>query len=111
MVSASDALEEAVGDVTSIDVRSLPPGTLVTVHTHNSRYRLIKMDGTELSVLVQGGRLFPDLAEGRVDGSTFGGNLLHVGSIDVGLFLELSVARERVVTSRVRSISVEPWQN
>ena len=89
---------------TAIDVRSLPSGTELVVETRNTQYRLLVLDG-RWNVLVQGGRHFRDATAARVEGSTFGGSLLKLGWITIGLFLEISVGGRRITTSRVRSIS------
>ena len=91
---------------TGIDLRSLPPGTALTIDTCHSRYRLVKVGGGA-RVLVQGGAFFSDETEARVDGSTAGGSLIKIGWICVGLRLEIAVGRRRLVTSPVRSIRVE----
>jgi hypothetical protein len=96
------------GEGTGIDLRSLPPGTELLVDTSNTRYRLHMLDGSGCNALVQGGRYFTEEGEARIDGSTFGGYFLKVGWICVGLCLELSVRGKAIVTSRVRSITVEP---
>jgi hypothetical protein len=96
------------GQVTGVDLRSLPPGTELVVDTCNSRYRFVLLDPTRRDALVQGGRFFAEETRARLEGSTVGGSLLKIGWIDTDLFLEISVGRKRFVTSRVRSIRVEP---
>jgi hypothetical protein len=95
------------GDIIGIDLRSLLPGTTLTVETCNSRYQLTKLEGSGGHVLVQGGSFFSERSKARVDGSTAGGSLIKIGWIGVGLHLEIAVGRRRFVTSPVRSISVE----
>jgi hypothetical protein len=91
--------------LTAVDLRSLPSGTELAVETRNTRYRLVMLeDGWQ--ALVQGGRYFPQEATAGMLGSTFGGSLLKLGWIVEGLCMELSICGKRIVTSRVRSISV-----
>jgi len=97
------------GQVTDIDLRSLPPGTELCVDTRNSRYRLVMLDGSGCNALVQGGRYFSQETEARIDGSTLGGSVLKAGWICLRLCLEFSVRGKRMVTSRVRAINVEPF--
>ena|SRR3989442_9597248 len=92
--------------VKGIDLRSLPEGTAVVVDTRHSRYRLVTLDGNGGNALVEGGSYFPQETTARVEGSTLGGSLLKVGWIGLGLFLELSFGGKRIITSRVRAISV-----
>lgn len=94
-------------DVACVDLRSLPPGTELVVDTCNSRYRFVMLDASSWDAMVQGGRHFRQMTRARIDGSTFGGSLLKIGWIGVGLFVELSVRGKRIVTSPVRSINVE----
>ena len=91
--------------LTAVDLRSLPSGTELVVETRNTRYRVVMLDdGCE--ALVQGGRYFPQETTAGMLGCTFGGSLLNLGWIVKGLCMELSVCGKRIVTSRVRSISV-----
>jgi hypothetical protein len=95
------------GRVTGLNLRSLPAGTEVVVDTRNSRYRFVMLDGSGWNALVEGGRYFPQETTARVEGSTLGGSLLKMGWIGLGLFLEISVHGQRIVTSRVRSIRID----
>jgi hypothetical protein len=90
--------------VTGIDLRSLPAGTAVVVDTRHSRYRFVMLDETGRNALIEGGPYFPRATTVRVEGSTFGGSLLKVGWIGLGLCVELSFGGKRIITSRVRSI-------
>jgi hypothetical protein len=65
------------------------------------------LDDGGASALVQGGRYFPRPTKVRVTGSTFGGSVLKIGCIGLGLFMEMLVGRNLVVTSRVRGINIE----
>ena len=91
--------------LTAVDFRSLPPGTELVVETCNTRYRLEMLDDP-WNAQVQGGRHFKDATTARIDGCTAGGCLLKIGWIAVGCCLELTVCGRRIVTSRVRSISI-----
>jgi hypothetical protein len=106
---ASQSMDFATqnGRVTGIDLRSLPPGTEVVVDTRHSRYRFVMFDGLGSNALVQGGRYFRQETEARINGSTCGGSPLKSGWIGLGLFVEISAGGMRIVTSRVRSITVE----
>jgi len=84
---------------------SLEPGTVLTVHTRHSRYRIVVLGGAR--VLVSGGSIISDGSEARLQGSTLGGSAVKVGWIGLGLRLELLVGRQRITTSRVQSIDIE----
>jgi len=95
-------------EVAGIDLRSLLPGTELHVDTRNSHYRIQMLHGNECNAVVKGGRYFFQEAEARIDGATIAGHVVKAGWICLGFCLELSVHGKRIVTSRVRSISVEP---
>ena len=102
-VSITSALE-------GIHLREVPPLTTLLVQTRNSQYRIIVLQGT--SVLIQGGAFFPDPTRAHLSGSGFGGSLLKVAWIVLGLRMEISVNEQRIVTSDVREIAAErPAQN
>jgi hypothetical protein len=101
-------LSMASGDLPGIDLRSLPTSTTVVVNTLYSRYRFTLLDDGGCDALVQGGHHFPQETEVHIAGATLGGSRIKIGWIGVGLFLELSVGKKRILTSRVRSIAVEP---
>lgn len=90
--------------ITDIDVRSLPPGTVLTVGTSNSCYEIVILEGETGRATMQGGPLFREPTEVRIEGSTLGGSQLKIGRIGLGLHLEFLVCQQRVVTSRVRAI-------
>src|SRR5262245_20124030 len=104
---ASPIARQPRGPVQNIDVRRLPEGTVLVVDTHNSRYRIV-MTGCGSQATIHGGRHFQEETDVRIEGSALAGSLLKVGWIAVGLFMEVRSDDMRVVTSRVRSIVVEP---
>jgi hypothetical protein len=95
------------GLVPGIDVRRLPEDTVLVVETHNSRYRMV-MTGRGSQATIHGGPYFQEETDVRIEGSALAGSLLKVGWIAVGLFMEVTSEDKRVVTSRVRSIVVQP---
>jgi hypothetical protein len=95
---------------TGIDVRSLAHGTTLLVNTKNSHYHVVILNAEHRAVLVKGGNLFRDETEARLTGATSGGSTLKSGWIGVGFRMELAVNGRRVITSPVRSITVESVQ-
>ena len=59
------------------------------------------------TVLVQGGRRFPDITAGQLTGSGLGGSLLKLAWIGVGLRIEICAGGRRIATSPVREITTE----
>lgn len=107
-VPATGTLEHLALQFTDDDgvmLRDLRPGTVVSVETRHSTYRIVVLDGREQRVLVSGGP-FEVGTEVRADGATAGGSMLKSGWIGVGLRLELAHGHRRIVTSRVRSITI-----
>ena len=98
------ARETAASD--GIDIREVEPFTTVLVQTMNSLYRIIPLEAGRSRIMVQGGRLFPDLVEAHLVGSAFGG-LRNRHWIGGGLRMEIQSAGERVVTSPVRNFRIK----
>jgi len=100
-----DGFTDVVSRAPGLSFHDVDPLTTLIVHTRNSRYRIVTSgDG---SVIVQGGSFFPDATPARLEGSGFGGSLLKVGWIGVGLRMEIIANGQRIITSPVRDISIE----
>jgi hypothetical protein len=95
------------GCAKGVAVQSLDAGTVLSIHTKHSQYRVVILDNTSQRVLVNGGSMFPKTTEVRIEGATAGGSVLKMGWIGIGLRLELSIGRQRITTSRVRSVAIE----
>jgi hypothetical protein len=102
---AGNAAEDASDD--GIALKSVEPGTTLVVQTLHSEYRLIVLNSARRRVLVHGGSLLPHDMLAVLQGSSDGGNALKPGWIGIGLRMELSIAGQRIITSRVRSVTVE----
>ena len=76
---ADDSTEET----RTVDLRTLSPGTSITVATRNSTYKLVLRDAETQTVTVEGGRYRDEPAEGRVAGTSINGIFLSEGRIDV----------------------------
>ena len=88
----------------------------IVVHTRASVYEVIVLRGDKGSVLVRGGRKFPEFRCAVLAGSTGGGRALKLNTIDVGLRMEFCADDRVIVTSPVKAVirqqmdqqSVEP---
>jgi hypothetical protein len=82
-------------------------GTVISIQTRNSRYRVVVVDGTARQVTIKGGWVFPEETEVTVVGASDGDGEVESGWIAEGLRLCLSTDRGPVVTSPVDSITVD----
>lgn len=99
------ALEAGATD--GVAIESLDTGTVVILRTNNSEYRLTVLDEVRRTVLVKGGLVLQEATLACLQGSSAGGSFLKTGWIGLGLRVELTVGCRRIVTSPVRSITVE----
>ena len=97
---------EATAKQKGLHVGSLAPVTRLSVRTRNTLYTFTVVEPKEWKVLVQGGRFFPTERLAFLCGSGYGGTLLKVAWIGIGLCCELSTEGQRVVTSPVQDFDV-----
>ena len=90
----------------SVALPLLLPGTLVTLHTRNTCYRLVVIDGSERRVQISGGKLFPENTDVELI-CAIDDEGVKVGWIVQGFQLELLSERGPVLTSSVESVDVE----
>jgi hypothetical protein len=101
-------LEHVESDPSRFRCVALPlllPGTALTLHTRNTCYRMVVVDGAERRVRITGGRLFPDSTDAQVIGA-IDDETVKGGWIVEGFQLELSTPRGPVLTSVVESVDV-----
>ena len=98
----------AVSRAHGIGLRSLDTFTTLVVRTRNSAYRITILTPHRGEVLVEGGTFFVAPTRACLNGSSAGGSCLQLGWMGVGLHLEFHAGEEWIVTSRVRSIEIEP---
>ena len=104
-----DAFTEEVARTKGVDVRVAEPLAPILVTTKNSVYRIIPLRRGDVNVLVHGGRFFPAPAEARLVGATFGGCLVQMDWIRVGMCMEIRKGTDDglVITTRVIDVEVE----
>ena len=85
----------------------LLPGTLVTVRTRNTQYRLTVVDGPARQISICGGRLFHRNTDVQLLGSLDGEEGVKDGWIVEGLQLQLMTSAGPVITSVVESVEVD----
>ena len=106
--STLDGFAREMAASEGVNIREMEPLTTLLVQTKNSLYRIIPLEAGRSRILVQGGEFFPDLVEARLAGSTAGGTFLKMHWIGGGLQMEIYAGGERVLTSPVRSVWIEP---
>jgi hypothetical protein len=97
---------EATAHGKGLHVARLEPLTRLAIRTRNTLYEITVVEPSDWRVLVRGGRFFPQETLAFLCGSGYGGTLLKVAWIGVGLCCELSTDGQRVVTSPVQRIDI-----
>ena len=92
-----------------VNIREAEPLVAILVTTRNSVYRIIPLRRGHADVIVQGGAFFADPTEAHLTGSSFGGSLLKLHWIAVGMHMEIDAGRDEgpVTTTRVLSVTIE----
>lgn len=90
-----------------VAIRSLSQFDTVCAKTLNSDYYIFLLEPETGKALVQGGRFFSQPIEAIVSGSTFGGCMLKMGWLGIGLRIEICFDGKRIVTSPVRTLMIE----
>ena len=85
----------------------LLPGTMVTVRTRNTLYRLTVVDGPARQISICGGRLFHRNTDVQLLGALDGEEGVKDGWIVEGLQLQLITSAGPVITSIVESVEVD----
>jgi hypothetical protein len=87
-------------------IKNLPIGTTVKVQTNNTLYTI---DHNEDGDYIQGSPKYcPERTKASIHGSTFGGSMIKVGWIGVGMYLEFSTPEHGTIgTSKIQSFEIE----
>ncbi len=92
-----------------IFLKDIPDRHIVEVHTQNSVYTIAVIDKDQSKVAIQGNNkhlLHPEVCYLR--GSTFGGSMIKVGWIGVGMHLEVNPATGVIMTtSSVKTVKIK----
>jgi len=102
-----DGFTEMSSSLEGIAVQKLAAFDTIYVHTANGDYRLFLLDPEERHVMVEDGRLFVEPVEMSLSGSTFGGSMLKMGWIGVGLQMEFYAHGNRITSPVVLSVRVD----
>jgi hypothetical protein len=77
------------------------------VRTRNSLYEITVMDGSKGEIVVRGGQFFLHATPAWLAGATFGGSILKLRGIYIGLQMEIHAEGGPLLTTRVKMIAVE----
>lgn len=93
-----------------VALRTLGACDTIHVRTHNHDYEIFLLDPQSGRALVRGGKYFAEPTEATINGSTFGGCMLKMGWLGVGLRMEILSAGQCLVTTPVESLCVTQMQ-
>ena len=93
-------------EIYGVSIDALEPGTTVRVVTRHSHYRFVILDCPG-EVLVTGGSMLPEGTIVRLEGSTDGESALKIGWILIGSRIEMRFGAVRIVSSRVRAVTIQ----
>ena len=102
-----DGFTEISSAFDGLSIRTLTQFDTVCAQTANNDYYIFILDPENGKALIQGGRYFETPMEATVNGSTFGGCMLKMGWLGVGLRIEICFDGKRIVTSPVQSLRIE----
>ena len=102
-----DGFIDEVSRIDGIGLVDVETFATLVVQTENSVYHITILQPHAREVLVQGGAFFPERTRACLSGSSFGGSCLKLGWVGVGLRMEFHFDDQWIVTSHVRSITVD----
>jgi hypothetical protein len=102
-----DGVTEISPALEGVILKTLAVCDTIQARTRNSDYEIFMLDPASGRALVRGGKYFAEPMEATVCGSTFGGCMLKLGWLGIGLRMEFYANDQRTVTSPVQSLRVE----
>src|SRR5262245_38619575 len=106
-----DGASEISPKLDGILLQTLEAGDVIHARTRSSDYEIFLLDPEYGGAIVQGGRLLAEPVEAIVNGSTFGGSMLKLGWVGVGLSMEIFANGQRLVTTPVESLTISRAAN
>ena len=89
-----------------VQIEDLNDLEILFVKTRNSIYEITVICGRDGDILVRGGQFFPQKTAAQLAGASFGGSLLKMRGVYLGLNMEILHDGRTVLTSPVESITV-----
>jgi len=90
-----------------VQIEQLEEMQKLVVQTRNSLYEITVVDRWSGEIVVRGGQFFPRATLARLAGATFGGSILKLRGIYIGLQMEIHSDGGPLLTTRVKRIAVE----
>ncbi len=101
-----EGFAQETSDSSGVEIARLSPLTRLQVQTQNTLYKLTLIDPMESVVYIQGGRFFSEPSEAHLCGSSYGGTLIKLSWIGLGMRMELASQGRRIVTSPVEIVEL-----
>lgn len=90
-----------------VNTQELAAGTNLRVKTTNTTYEIKMVDPRNGQIIIHGGDRFPMEQRVRLNGATYGGSMLWVGRIGIGMRMEIERPEYKpLITSEVHEIQV-----
>jgi hypothetical protein len=102
-----DGATQISKELEGVMLGSLEAYDTIYAQTCNSNYKIFLLDPNSGRALVQGGKYLTEPVEATVSGSTFGGCMLKMGWLGIGLRIEININGQRLETSPVQELRVE----
>jgi hypothetical protein len=99
VIEISDRLE-------GVELQTLAVHDTIYARTCHSDYQILLLDPESGQARVQGGRYFVEPVDATVSGSTFGGCMLKLGWLGIGLRIEIYANGRHILTSPLQSLQV-----
>lgn len=101
-----EGFAEEVEQSEGVDLGGLEPLTVLSIDTENSHYEMFLLHPVDRRVVIHGGKVFAEPTETTIHGSSFGGSLLKLGWVGIGMRIEMYFDGKFILTSAVRSLEV-----
>jgi hypothetical protein len=105
----ADAIKQSEIDG-GLFLKNLSAGDRFDVHTQNSVYRVEVTDPQKNRVKIKGGNHLPEETDATISGSTWGGSMLKMGFVGMGMRLEVWHDGRVLRTSTIKDIAVTKRQ-
>lgn len=90
-----------------VSLNQLSPSDRIVITTRNHTYEVVVTAPDTGEVLVRGGTIFPQFTAARLAGSTLGGGVMKVRTVNVGFRVQFAInAFAPIITTPVQTLAV-----